>query len=91
MFRNRLVRRYEDLFIVFDIPIVRIFFSDETHTVFFRDLSADVISEVTNRIKAGHRATRHILRSFGITDYYRGFHDIFELFPDTPVKLLRDV
>ena len=67
------------------------FFSDETHTVFFRDLSADVISEVTNRIKADHRATRHILRSFGITDYYRGFHDIFELFPDTPVKLLRDV
>ena len=91
MFRNKLVRRYEDLFIVFDIPIVRIFFSDDTHTVFFRDLSADVISEVTNRIEADHRAPRDILQSFGITGYYRGFRGIFKLFPDTPVKLLRDV
>ena len=46
---------------------------------------------MTNRIKADHRAPRDILQSFGITGYYRGFHDIFKLFPDTPVKLLRDV
>jgi len=65
--------------------------SDDTHTVFFRDLSADVISEVTNRIEADHRAPRDILQSFGITGYYRGFRGIFKLFPDTPVKLLRDV
>ena len=77
------------LFLIFLLFVF--FFSDDTHTVFFIDLSADVISEVTNRIIADHRATRHILQSFGITGYYRGCHDIFELFPDTPVKLLRDV
>ena len=45
-----------------------------------------------NRINADHHTTRRILQSFEIPDHFlRKFGDIFHLFPDTPVKLLRDV
>ena len=69
------------------------FFSGDTHAVFIKDLSKEVISEMGNRMEADHYATRCILQSFGIPDHFRGskFRDISHLFPDTPVKLLRDV
>jgi len=69
-----------------------VFFSGDTHTVLFKDLSKEVISEMGNRIKADRHTTRRILQSFEIPDHFlRKFGDIFHLFPDTPVKLLRDV
>ena len=75
----------------FNIPIVRIF-SDDAHNIFFKDLDEEVIREMGNRIEAGDHATRRILQSFGIPDPFHGrIPDIFHLFPDTPVKLLRDV
>jgi len=43
-------------------------------------------------MEADHHATRRILQSFGIPDHFlKNFRDIFHLFSDTPVKLLRDV
>ena len=69
-----------------------VFFSGDTHTVLFKDLSKEVISEMGKRINADHHTTRRILQSFEIPDHFlRKFGDIFHLFPDTPVKLLRDV
>jgi len=66
--------------------------SGDTHTALFKDLSKEVISEMGNRINADHHTTRRILQSFEIPDHFlRKFGDIFHLFPDTPVKLLRDV
>ena len=74
-----------------NVPIARIF-SGDTHTVFFKDLSKEVISEMGNRMEADHHATRRILQSFGIPNHFsKNVRDIFHLFSDTPVKLLRDV
>jgi len=68
-----------------------VFFSGDTHTVLFKDLSKEVISEMGKRINADHHTTRRILQSFEIPDHFlTNFGDIFHLFPDTPVKLLRD-
>jgi len=68
------------------------FFSGDNHAVFLKDLSEDLISEMGNRIEADHHAPRCILQSFGIPDLFgRNFRDIFHLYRDTPVKVLRDV
>lgn len=59
-----------------------------------KDLSEDVIHELTVRLTDDPVARRHIDESFGIVDPFLPSMDIFELFelfPDTPVKLFKDV
>ena len=53
-----------------------------------------VISEIKERLKRGRDAFKRILQSFGITKNTlprRNFSSIFQLFPDTPVTMLKDV
>ena len=56
-----------------------------------KDLSGDVISELNARLAGDEDARRHIFVSFGIKRPFYRLMNIFELFPDTPVKLFKDV
>ena len=56
-----------------------------------KDLSREVISRLITRLEVDEVAKRHIYQSFGIMGHFRPSKDIFELFPDTPVKFLKDV
>ena len=53
-----------------------------------------VISEIQERLERDHDASKHVLQSFGISKkplHLRNFSSIFQLFPDTPVTMLKDV
>ena len=53
-----------------------------------------VISEIKERLKRDRDAFKRVLQSFGITKNplpLRSFSSIFQLFPDTPVTMLKDV
>ena len=56
-----------------------------------KDLSKDVIRKLNVRLAADQVASRHIYESFGIKHAFDRSMSIFELFPDTPVKLFEDV
>ena len=53
-----------------------------------------VISEIRERLNRDRDAIKRVLQSFGITKNplpLRNFSSIFQLFPDTPVTILKDV
>ena len=53
-----------------------------------------VISKIQERLERDHDAFKRVLESFGITkktSRLRNFSSIFQLFPDTPVTMLKDV
>ena len=53
-----------------------------------------VISEIQGRLERDHDAFKRVLQSFGISKTplrLRNFFGFFQLFPDTPVKMLKDV
>ena len=53
-----------------------------------------VISEIRERLNRDRDAFKRVLQSFGITKNplpLRNFSSIFQLFPDTPVTILKDV
>ncbi len=66
-----------------------------------KDLSGRVISQLNTRLEGDEVAKNHVYESFGISglfppskDIYgigSPSQDIFKLFPDTPVKFLKDV
>ena len=72
-------------------------FLDSVHKLCYKDLSKEVTSELRRRIEADSDSARLILKSFGITRGIVVQHslenvaDVFKFFPNTPVKLLKDV
>ena len=72
-------------------------FLESEHKVFYKDLTEQVIIELSKRIEVDPRSARLILQSFGITGDIMAQHsienvaDVFKFFPNTPVKLLKDV
>ena len=56
-----------------------------------KDLREDVVCELRTRLAGDQVAARHIYISFGIKGPFNESINIFKLFPDTPVKLLKDV
>ena len=67
-------------------------FSDPTLRVAHVDTR--VISEIQERLERDHDAFKRVLQSFGISKTplrLRNFSGIFQLFPDTPVTMLKDV
>ena len=53
-----------------------------------------VISKIQNRLDSDNDALKRVLQSFGITkkpSRMSNFFSIFQLFPDTPVTMLKDV
>ena len=74
-----------------------LFFLDSVHKLCYKDLTEDVTSELRRRIKGDSDSARLILESFGITSDIMAEHslenvgNVFNFFPNTPVKLLKDV
>ena len=72
-------------------------FLDSVHKLCYKDLTEDVTSELRRRIKGDSDSARLILESFGITSDIMAEHslenvaNVFNVFPNTPVKLLKDV
>ena len=56
-----------------------------------KDLSKDVTQELSGRLRVDQVAKRHIYKSFGISQPFHRSMNIFESFPDTPVKFLKNV
>lgn len=56
-----------------------------------KHLGKDVIRELNSRLAGDQVAVRHIYKSFGIKGPFQRSMNIFELFPDTPMKLFKDV
>ena len=70
--------------------------SGEDHKLCWKDLSSEVIRKLDVRLKNDQTAFKQIHQSFGIDrpwlSYWKGaFSEILSLFPDTPVKLLKEV
>ena len=74
-----------------------LFFSDSVHKLCYKDLTKDVTSELRKRINGDSDSARLILESFGFTSHIMAEHslenvaNVFNFFPNTPVKLLKDV
>ena len=73
-------------------------FLDSVHKLCYEDLTEDVTSELRKTIEADSDSARLILQSFGLnyTDIMvqhliENVSDVFTFFPNTPVKLLKDV
>ena len=58
-------------------------------------MDTSLISLIQERLERDHDAFKRVLQSFGITENPRlsfmNFSSIFQLFPDTPVTMLKDV
>ena len=72
------------------------FFSGDDHKLCWIDLSSEVIRKLDVRLKNDQTALKQIWQTFGIDRspfLYQTttFDDILSIFPDTPVKLLKEV
>ena len=67
-----------------------VFLTDFSQTHCFKDLSRGVVSQLNRRLEGDKVVMRYIYELFGISGKVRTL-DIFDLFPETPVKLLKDV
>ena len=56
-----------------------------------KDLNKDAIRDLRARLACDKVSANHIYKSFGIKGSFHQSMNIFELFPDTPVKLFKDV
>ena len=68
-----------------------IFSIDFSQSICLKHLSREVINQLQRALEVDEVAQRHIFQSFGIKAPFRRPTDVFKLFPDTPVKLLKDV
>ena len=72
-------------------------FLDSVHKLCYKDLPEEVTRELRRRIEADSDSAGLILQSFGVTRAIMAQHllknvaDVFTFFPNTPVKLLKDV
>ena len=76
------------------LTCLSILFIDSTSKLCLKDVSDQVTKEFTSRLQNDPAAQERFYRSFGLHPgklRIRGLSDIKELFPDTPVKMLKDV
>ena len=74
---------------------IHLFLGDD-HKLYWRDLSSEVIRKLEGRLKNDRTAFKQICESFGIKrspifPRARKFSELLTMFPDTPVKLLKEV
>ena len=76
------------------LALIFLFFLDSVSNLCLKDLSKTVIAELVCRLLADPNTLQQFYQSFGLDrEKLRPYmlHDIAEFFPDTPVKLLKDV
>ena len=76
------------------LTCLSILFIDSTSKLCLKDVSDQVTKEFTSRLQNDPAAQERFYRSFGLHPgklRIRGLSDIKELFPDTPVKMLKEV
>ena len=69
-------------------------FTDSPSKLCLKDLSEDVTAELTSKLRSDPVTLERFYQSFGLDPKKlraRGLRNIGEFFPDTPVKLLKDV
>ena len=72
------------------------FLSGDDHKLCWKDLSREVIRKLEGRLENDQTAFKQIWQSFGIDRLWffpreRKFSEILGMFPDTPVKLFKEV
>ena len=83
------------------IPIIAVTFFNLNYLMVFSDptlrlahVDIRVISKLQERLEGDLDALKRVLQSFGISKnlfHWKNFSSIFQLFPDTPVTMLKDV
>lgn len=72
----------------------RLDFADSPSKLCLKDLSEDLTAELTSKLRSDPVSLNRFCQSFGLDPKKlsaRGLRNIGEFFPDTPVKLLKDV
>ena len=91
-----IIMRATPLFVLNSLYVGIHLFSGDDHKLCWKDLSGEVIRKLERRLKNDQTAFKQICQSFGI-DRSLFFHrastlsGILRMFPDTPVKLLKEV
>ncbi|KAL9959123.1 hypothetical protein ACROYT_G036209 [Oculina patagonica] len=67
--------------------------SDDNYSVYMKDLSRDVIIELSIRLGADDVAMKHFYQSFGIKSNFNEltYANLVQYFTNTPVKLMKEV
>ena len=91
-----IIMRATSLFVLNSLYIGIHFFSGDDHKLCWKDLRSEVIGKLNVRLKNDQIAAKQILQTFGIdispSFYWRiKFCEILSMFPDTPLKLLKEV
>ena len=84
------------LFVLKSLYVGVHFLSGDDHKLCCKDLSREVIRKLEGRLKNDQTASKQIWQSFGIDGLWffspkRKFSEIVGMFPDTPVKLFKEV
>ena len=87
-----IIMRATPLFVLNSFYVGIHLFSGDDHKLCCKDLGGEVIKKLEGRLKNDETALKQIFQSFGI-DRLRAstFSGILSMFPDTPVKLLKEV
>ena len=87
-----IIMRATPLFVLNSLYVGIHLFSGDDHKLCCKDLGGEVIKKLEGRLKNDETALKQIFQSFGI-DRLRAstFSGILSMFPDTPVKLLKEV
>ena len=91
-----IIMRATSLFVLNSLYVGIHFLSGDDHKLCWKDLSSEVIRKLERRLKNDQTAFKQICQSFGIDRslfFYRAstLSGILRMFPDTPVKLLKEV
>ena len=91
-----IIMRATPLFVLNSLYVGIHFFSGDDHKLCWKDLSGEVIGKLDVRLKNDQTALKQIFQTFGIdmSPFFYGtitFCEILSMFPDTPVKLLKEV
>ena len=91
-----IIMRATPLFVLNSLYVGIHLFSGDDHKLCWKDLSSEVIRKLEGRLKNDQTAFKQICQSFGIkrSPFFpraRIFSEILSMFPDTPVKLLKEV
>ena len=96
MIMMMIIMRATSLFVLNSLYVGIHFFSGDDHKLYWKDIRSEVIGKLDERLTNDQTALKQIFQTFGIDTspspmYIITFCEILSMFPDTPVKLLKEV